>query len=306
MQFRRTRGLTASCRRFLSGIFLVTALNSCVQPTSTMTVESASPLTNNTSNNVGKKSTVASTTTGTVLWSDNFGSTNWKDRWSVSSDKDWGWENATVITDPSGKFAKVLRVRYPAGSASPAVSQKYNAPLGGTQFYSSLGITPRNSLRLSYYLRFSENFDFVKGGKLPGLFGGDGASGGNIPNGTDGFSTRFMWRKNGDGEVYAYIPSSTEYGTSIGRGNWRFQPGRWYRLEQEVRLNQPGQKNGRIRVWLDGQQVLDQTGLTFRTIDQLKINGIFFSTFFGGSDPTWATPKDVHVDFADFSVMAVN
>ncbi|HEY9649617.1 MAG TPA: hypothetical protein V6C95_03065, partial [Coleofasciculaceae cyanobacterium] len=244
--------------------------------------------------------------TGTVLWSDNFEATNWKERWSVSSDKDWGWENATVITDPSGKFAKVLRVRYPAGSASPAVSRKYNVPLGGTQFYSTLGITATNSLRLSYYLRFSENFDFVKGGKLPGLFGGDGASGGTIPNGTDGFSTRFMWRKNGDGEVYAYLPTSNEYGTSIGRGNWRFQPGRWYRLEQEVRLNQPGQNNGQIRVWLDGQEVLEQQGLTFRSIDQLKINGIFFSTFFGGNDTSWATPKDVYVDFANFSVMAVN
>lgn len=111
-----------------------------------------------------------------------------------------------------------------------------------------------------------------------------------------------MWRKNGDGEVYAYLPTSNEYGTSIGRGNWRFQPGVWYKIEQEVTLNQPGKADGRIRVWLDNRLVLDQGGLTFRTINTLKIEGIFFSTFFGGEDTTWAPSKDVAADFADFKV----
>ncbi len=157
-------------------------------------------------------------------------------------------------------------------------------------------------MRLSYYVRFSENFDFVKGGKLPGLLGGVGNSGGEIPDGTDGFSTRFMWRRNGDGEVYAYLLTSKKDGTSIGRGNWRFKPGVWYRLEQEVILNQPGKANGRVRVWLDGRPVLDRGALTFRTTNALKIEGLFFSTFFGGGDSSWATPKDVYADFADFQV----
>lgn len=56
---------------------------------------------------------------------------------------------------------------------------------------------------LSYELAFDAGFDWVKGGKLPGLRGGpnpDGCSGGNEPNGTDCFSTRLMWRQNGAGE----------------------------------------------------------------------------------------------------------
>lgn len=210
-----------------------------------------------------------------------------------------------AIADSSGRFAKVLRVRYPKNSASPSVSRKEGVPIGGGQFYANLGIAPKDVLRLSYYIRFSENFDFVKGGKLPGLYGGDGNSGGDIPDGTDGFSTRFMWRTNGDGEVYAYLPTSEKDGTSIGRGEWKFTPGVWYRLEQEVTLNQPGKANGRVRVWLNEQPVLDESGLTFRTIDGLKIEGVFFSTFFGGGDSSWATPKDVYADFADFNVSQV-
>ncbi|NEP19274.1 MAG: polysaccharide lyase [Leptolyngbya sp. SIO4C1] len=195
-------------------------------------------------------------------------------------------------------------MHYPAGSASPSVSRQTGAPLGGAQFYANLTLPPRSARRLSYYVRFSENFDFVKGGKLPGLFGGDGASGGNIPDGTDGFSTRLMWRRAGKGELYAYLPTSENYGTSIGRGAWQFQPGVWYLLEQVVRLNDPDRSNGQIQVWVDGDLVIDQGGLRFRQVESLQIDGLFFSTFFGGGDASWATPHDVYIDFADFSVSA--
>ncbi len=300
MTLGRASCLTHSCRTLISAVLLIVAVTSCAQPTSTTAVE------NSSSTDDIETAQIPSTPTGTIIWSDKFATTDWKQPWRFRSGGSWGLENTKVTKDPSGKFSQVLRVRYPAGSASPTVARRNKAPLGGAQFFADLGMTPRDSVRLSYYLRFSDNFDYVKGGKLPGLFGGRGNSGGNIPDGTDGFSTRFMWRRNGDGEVYAYLPSSAEDGTSIGRGNWRFQPGKWYRLEQEVRLNQPGKNNGRVRVWVDGRQVLDQQGLTFRTVNQLKIEGIFFSTFFGGGNPSWATPNDVYVDFADFSVMSVN
>lgn len=242
-----------------------------------------------------------------LLWSSTLAEENWQKHWGVSKSKDWGLDNLAIIPDPEGRFGKILRVAYPAKSASPTVSRKHKVPLGGCQFLADLNLAPQDALRLSYYVRFSDDFDFVKGGKLPGLFGGDSQSGGDEADGTNGFSTRFMWRKNGAGELYAYLPTSKkkEYGSSIGRGQWQFKPGVWYRLEQEVILNQPGLADGRVRVWLDGQQVLNKTGLTFRSTDQLKINGIFFSTFFGGNDKSWATPRDVHVDFANFAVTPV-
>ena len=240
-----------------------------------------------------------------TIWSDDFAASNWQQNWHIRSQKNWGLDNIRIINDPSDKFARILRVVYPAGSASPTVNRKHGAPLGGAGFYAELDTNNAKSLRLTYYLRFSENFDFVKGGKLPGLFGGDGASGGKIPDGKDGFSTRFMWRKQGEGEIYAYLPTSSEHGTSIGRSNWRFKPNRWYRLEQEVTLNDPDLANGRIQVWLDGKKVLDRGGLVFRHVEYLTIDGIFFSTFFGGGDPSWATPKDVYIDFAAFSVSQV-
>jgi hypothetical protein len=227
----------------------------------------------------------------------------WQKDWQVLRQGKWGMENITLIPDRTGRFKTVMRVRYPAGSASPAVT-RLGAPSGGAQFLASLGQLPQEKMRLRYFLRFSPNFNFVKGGKLPGLYGGTANSGGNTPTGSDGFSARLMWRKQGDGEIYAYLPgSSDDYGTSLGRGSWRFHPGIWYEVEQELQLNTPGQSNGWVQIWIDQKPVFRAEQLNFRDVSSLKIDGLFFSTFFGGNDRSWATPKDVYIDFADFAIV---
>jgi len=47
---------------------------------------------------------------------------------------------------------------------------------------------------------------------------------------------------------------------------------------------------------------LRAAGLTFRTVPTLRIEGLFFSTFFGGGDASWATPRDQYADFAGFEL----
>lgn len=214
----------------------------------------------------------------------------------------FGLHNAEIVDDDDRGFDRVRRVHFPKGSASPTVSREEEAPVGGMQEYLLAAGGPTDRLHLRYYVRFPEDFDFVKGGKLPGLFGGTVTGGRRSPDGTDGFSTRYMWREDGEGEVYAYLATSDDEGTSLGRGNWTFTPGRWHLIEQEVELNHPGQDDGRIRVWLDEQTVLDETGIRFRSTESLRIEGVFFSTFFGGSDETWSTPKDTWIDFAELEV----
>lgn len=279
-------------RKFSLGIMLL--LGSC----SAANVVTSSPF--------SAEPQLAQETMATVLWQGDLSTTDWLQAWGAQDAGAWGWENFEVQTALDGPFTEVLRVSYPAGSASPSVSRQQGVPLGGGQFYADLNLPAQTTLRLSYAVRFSDNFDFVKGGKLPGLYGGTGNSGGDIPDGTDGFSTRLMWRREGAGELYAYLPTSEEYGTSIARGAWTFRPGVWHRVEQEIVLNQPGQADGRASVWIDGERVIDQTGLQFRLVEELKIDGLFFSTFFGGGDASWSTPRDVYIDFADFSVLSTN
>lgn len=246
--------------------------------------------------------TASTSPANSISWAGSLADPNWLDQWGGQKDKSWGLDsNLVIMDDPERRFEKIMRVTYPAGSASPAVARESGAAIGGAQFYADLPIPDQEQLTLSYFVRFSEDFDFVKGGKLPGLYGGTGASGGNTPDGTDGFSTRIMWRRDGDGEMYAYLPTSEGYGDSIGRGSWRFQPGVWHHLKQTITLNDPQAADGRIQVWVDGEQVIDQSGLVFRSTADLKIDGLFFSTFFGGGDPSWATPRDVYADFAEFA-----
>jgi hypothetical protein len=127
-------------------------------------------------------------------------------------------------------------------------------------------------------------------------------SGGRVPDGTNGLSTRLMWRSGGAGELYAYLPSSERVGTSFERGAWHWQPGHWHTIVESVSLNDPGGENGSIRVVVDERAVVELSDVVFRTTSTLMIEGIFFSTFFGGSDTSWASPRDQHVDFAGFCV----
>ncbi len=237
-----------------------------------------------------------------LLWTGSLGPAAWPDNWGIRKLGRWGEGNLEVITDPTGKFAKVFKVSYPRGSASPLVTHTEGTPLGGTQFYADLQLTPQTSLYLRYYVYFPKNFKFVRGGKLPGLFGGWVNSGGNIPDGRNGFSIRYMWREEGLGEVYAYLPTSSDYGTSIQRGAWSFETGKWYLLEQAVFLNNPGKADGSIRVWVDEKEVINEKGILFRRINSLLIEGIMFSTFFGGADLSWVTPVDTYALFACFAV----
>lgn len=211
----------------------------------------------------------------------------------------WGRENISYPRDPE-LMATVIRVFMPKGSYDPGSMRKMLKPLGGAGFKVRLLPVGTDRATLSYRVRFPPDFDFVLGGKLPGLFGGGGNSGGYIPNGSDGFSFRLMWGAQGNGTVYAYLPTSIKYGTPLLHKKFRFVPGRWHTVLQELVLNTPGISNGFVRMWIDGQQFGEASGLLVRSTDALKINGVFFDVFFGGGDPSWATPSDTYIEFSDF------
>ncbi|KAL4254990.1 hypothetical protein ABKN59_003937 [Abortiporus biennis] len=214
-------------------------------------------------------------------------------------------------TTSSGN-GSVLAVTYAADAFASTNS--------GSQFYSLLNTTDGskfNSMLLTYEVAFDADFPFVKGGKLPGLRGGpqiDGCSGGDAANGTNCFSTRLMWRKSGQGEVYAYIPSSSSlckdsnvlcnqdgFGTSIDRGSFSFVPGQWNRVTLLVQLNDAsGSANGQVQLYYNNVLALKQQDLVYRTTSDVDIGGLYFSTFFGGDDSSWAPSQTTHSYFRNF------
>lgn len=214
-----------------------------------------------------------------------------------------GVEENVELLPGDGEEGAFLRVRYPEESVNFG-SADDETPLGGAAFYTPFAKTKVSCLH--YRVRFQEDFEFAKGGKLPGLYAGDAPSGGEKVSGKDGWSIRLMWRKDGEGELYEYIYNKKgKYGLSVGRGTFTFPRGRWVDIDLEVVVNDPGERNGQARLWVDGRPVVEQRDIVYSTEDDGPLEGgLMFSTFFGGSSESWASPKDQHVDFSDFRLYA--
>ncbi|KAJ3051238.1 hypothetical protein HK097_007777 [Rhizophlyctis rosea] len=224
----------------------------------------------------------------------------------------YGQNNRAIVSDPAGTGKKVLRIFYPARSYNPSGS-----PRGGTGFYGvPVDISKAKEATFQFQIYFPAGFNFVKGGKLPGLYGGrEGCSGGDPAK--DCFSTRFMFRKSGSAEIYLYVQDKKQdpgfckvpplsvcngvYGNSIGRGAFTYTPGKWQTLMQRIVLNDPGKTNGRVQVWSNGKLVIDFNKVMWRD-KPFGFVGIDFETFFGGSDRSWATPTDQYVYFKGMSL----
>lgn len=197
---------------------------------------------------------------------------------------------------------EILRINYPKGSIDPGSFNAGITPLGGAGVIIPSFPVVGDAVWLSYDLRLPVNFPFVHGGKLPGLAGGKANTGGNIPNGYDGFSARLMWRGDGAGEVYAYLPTSDTWGTSLGRGSFNLNPGVWMTISEYVKLNTPGTEDGVIDLYLNNKLVHHAINLRFRDIDSLKIDKLYFETFFGGHAPDWAAPYDTYVEVKNINL----
>lgn len=232
------------------------------------------------------------------------GSAQWLRDWGVPSSSRLA--NATSVSGADAVAGnKAIRVDYPMGGVGPsATGLQFPVDFGkimGKKAYFS-------SLYLRYYVYFEPGFDFVKGGKLPGLMGGNNSwtrSGGNIPDGTNGWTMRFMWREKGAAVVYAYLPPGTYqkgvWGTDIPL-NKTFTTGKWICLEQYIKINTPGKPDGQLSVWIDNEKVLALSDVNYRTVDNTagKIGGIYFSTFHGGNTPDWAPSQTSYARFDGF------
>ncbi|QFR39070.1 hypothetical protein A9Q91_02440 [Candidatus Gracilibacteria bacterium 28_42_T64] len=212
--------------------------------------------------------------------------------WVVTARSDftnvWGDENIEQL-EKGG-----LKISYPKGSYKPSAD-----PRGGAGFIYHIG-DDYKKLKFSYDLEFAPNFDFVKGGKLPGLCGGDCARGGE--NANNGFSIRFAWKKDGYLDTLSSIPGASKYGSYSGKKLFKFEAGKNYNISQEIILNTPGKNDGSLIVMVDGSEVYKQTDLLYRNNGAIQLDSILFSTFFGGSDISWATPVATYIKFRNFKM----
>ena len=226
-----------------------------------------------------------------------------------------GGNHGSVKANPAGS-GNVMKLTYLKGKS---------ASLSGGQFYRDVK-SLNNVGELEYEVFIPKSFQWKKGGKLPGLYGGNKeCSGSKVrPNGKNCFSTRLMWRENGIGEVYMYLPfkenpdtfckqcaypvgnkcsqlSSAEY-CAWARGSFRFQAGSWNRIKQVVKLNTPGKADGTFELFHNGRKVAAHYNVVYRTTSSLKVSGLLFSSFYGGEGKMYAPTSDQELLFRNIKV----
>jgi hypothetical protein len=211
--------------------------------------------------------------------------------------------------------ADKLTLRYEAG--------RVGSKSGGGFHANPFGLLPADACTLEYSVYFPANFDFNKGGKLPGLCFGtpsdDCATGGDWS--ADGGSFRTVFREGGLCVANLYLAlgssdaalnaQSAEYNRLVDKtggghllwhtsGTLKFIRGAWNTVRMRLVLNTPGARNGVVELSLNGT-TRTLTGVVLRRTANTKIRTVSIHSFFGGHSQDWAAPPNMSIGLRNFA-----
>lgn len=209
--------------------------------------------------------------------------------------------NVAPVNPPFASDGKTLRVVVPGSS-----DQRSRRGVEFRSPFRELGLRSAEAATLRYDVYVPERFDFVKGGKLPGLSGvmpGDSiwrsASSNDNRHDPRQWSGRIMWTaasgitsylnvvravgrehtaNRSSGRMYSISPKWKRAGEAL-----QLRHG-WNTIELYYRMNTPGRDDGLHRGWLNGRLGIDLDDVQYRTSahPDLDINQLNFAVFFGG------------------------
>jgi hypothetical protein len=206
---------------------------------------------------------------------------------------DWGLlDNARVVEIKDNGPRPAIEVRL-AKVPAEAAPDNHRAGMGFT--WTPRGVHGVSSACLTYSLLMPSDFDFAKGGRLPGLQANAQAqtTAAHVP------SIRAGWREAGGLEVSAQLAGwSDARPLANDRRDYPLPRGQWVALEQEIVLNTPGQKDGVVRVWADGALRFEKTGLALRDSADVRITGVAAEALSYGAVPSrerklWFSPLEL-------------
>jgi hypothetical protein len=156
---------------------------------------------------------------------------------------------------------------------------------GGTRFpWQPRAMQGKTSACLSYSVLLPADFDFSRGGVLPGISGAEDKEQG------ERFAVQFAWRpkdvsKEGGGVTLRVTENGAVRGLPVERAPFELPRGRWVKLEQEVVLNTPKMEDGTLRVWVDGVLTINRRDVAYRSKPQVAIGGVSVEVY-RGSGPS--------------------
>jgi hypothetical protein len=161
-----------------------------------------------------------------------------------------------------------------------------------------LDLKPGKEYIFEYRIRFDGQFPFSRGGKIPGLAGGNAPTG-CVDVNPQGFSARMMWREGGKLIGYIYDQNqSADCGANIST-NYTFKPDTWADIKERVRVNNGTASDGILQIWADGNMVINRSNMKYMGLATNNINQVLFHSFFGGSTQDWAPSRNCTISFAE-------
>lgn len=173
---------------------------------------------------------------------------------------------ASVVSEKGQPSPQVLSV---------AVGGNVSSDTGASFFWSPASNGNQPDACLSYDFYLPPDFDFARGGRLPGLFGGN-FTGLSAP-GPQGFGVRLAWDELGRASVEGVAAVSVDRADVTPEirmtSEYQLPRGRWVHVDQEVMLGTANQANGVYRLWFDGQLQFEETALVWRERKGVGLSG---------------------------------
>lgn len=225
-----------------------------------------------------------------VIFADGFESYSSANQLTTNWNSYYKGGNTRIATEAGNVFAGSQSVEFTLPQVGSEVSNALVKNVSPTQ----------DTLFVRMYTKFESGFDVVNPGHNGIRISSHYPGPGQAPNGTDFFlfelenSTYYNETEPGYTHIYTYHPEQRSqwgdhwypdgkvlpfdatpgnFGSSfIPRPNLIPVRNQWYSYELMVKANTPGQRDGRVAIWIDGNLVADFHNVRVRDVSNLKID----------------------------------
>jgi hypothetical protein len=207
------------------------------------------------------------------------------------------WADGTRTKIYTVDDSNVLRVKLMSGELS-----------SNSGVIALTNIVDHTGYAVKFDVKFREDFDFGKGGKV-----GLGLGIGNVRTGlnrytmdsNDGGSARLMWyTSDGVTKFKPYVYSKDFTASEAGGSEFPITQNQWYTVVIKVISNTVGQQNGQVYYGIKKRgaasftPVLNRSDMVWSTQDyNRKITRLMFDTFRGGNTDDWKVYSDEYIYF---------
>ena len=206
--------------------------------------------------------------------------------------------NVSVVSNPVRKGTKAQQFQNLAGTHEPSAAFKYALPRSDVYYW-------------RFYRQYEAGYQFTCESKAFSLYAHNPITftlpAGQRPDGTNEVSCFLQimpncWYDNrahvtrcfdpagvydrGEPVLYCYhLDQPTGYGEKFRQnvGTPRYiTSGQWIDFQMMMKLNTPGQADGEIKLWIDGELKMHYNTIRFRTVPELQLNAVALSGYIGG------------------------